>query len=191
MKKVTILAAVALVAGCFLLGSCNKGPEDISVQGLQELSEIGTVEYEVSKVVKATDDQNYRAVFGARKIIFNTHCTLKAGLDMSKMTEDDIVVNKAEKSISVTLPAPQLLSLNMKPEDIKMVFNESTGLRGEFSAEERNALLVQGENDIRDNAAELGIFEDAKKFAKEYFESMLKQAGYEKVNIQFKDGGVL
>lgn len=187
MKRFTALTVVALLIGCLSLGSCNKGPKDMSVQALQELSEIGTVEYEVSKVVKATDNKNYRAVFGARKIIFNTHCTLKAGFDMSKMTENDIKVDKKTKSISITLPAPQLLSFNMKPDDIHMAYAESTGLRGDFSAEERNELLIQGENDIRSSVEGLGIYDDAKKFASDYFESMLKMAGYEKVTINFKE----
>lgn len=184
MKKIVILS-VALLALC---SACKKqGLEPVTIQQLTELSELGTVEYTVTKVVKATDNKNVLAVFGSRKIIFNTKSTLKAGFDMSELTAEDVVCKPEQKEISLTLPAPKLLSLNMKPEDITVAYEESTGFRRSFTPEERNALQVQAEADIRASMAELGILDDAKKYAKEFFESFLKQCGYETINIDFKN----
>lgn len=173
-------------AALLCLASCGSEVEPMNAQRLAQLSELGTVEYTVSKVVKATDNKNILAVFGSRKIIFNTTSTLKAGFDMTEITDEDIVCSRGSKKIEVTLPQPKLLSLNMKAEDIKLAYEESTGLRGDFSPEERTALQAQGEEDIRNSVDELGILDDAKKFGKEFFESFLKQCGYEDITINFK-----
>lgn len=180
------MCACVLGAGA-ILSSCNRGPslENLSQQKLQELAEISSVEYTVSKVIKATDD-NYAGILGTKQILYTCKATLKAGLDMSEFSESDVSINSKAKTISISLPQPKLLVLNIKPEDIKLVYENSTGLRGGFSSEEHTRLQAQGEQDIRDNAADLGILEDAKKFAEEYFTTFLKQAGFETINIQFK-----
>lgn len=51
-------------------------------------------------------------------IVYTTTSTLKAGFDLSEMTDDDIKCNPRTRHISITLPAPKLLSLTMKPQDI-------------------------------------------------------------------------
>ena len=181
MKRLLIIAGMLLCCA-----SCAKKPEPVSVQRMTELSELATVEYTVSKVIKATDDRNIMVLFGERKIIFNSTATLKAGFDLRGFTEKDVKCDLRQKKIALTLPSPKLLSMQMKAEDIRLVYEGSTGLRGKFTAEERNALQVQAEADIRAHVEEMGILDDARKFGTELFESFLKQCGYENVSIAFK-----
>ncbi len=184
--KIRLKNMPLFVALLMLLASCRQSVEPIDVQRLTQLSELGTVEYTVSKVIKAKDDQNVLALFGTRKILYTTTSTLKAGFDLSQMTDDDIKCNPITRRITLTLPAPKLLSLTMKPQDIHLLYHESTGLRRDFPPEIRNALLAQGERDIRNHVEELGIMEDAKTYGREYFETFLRQCGYETITINFK-----
>ena len=183
----------AVLIGLFVLFTVNSCSFRTDYSQLEEqagkitsLTELGTVEYVISKIVKADDNATWYK-FGDRKILFNCKAILKAGIDLSNMAENDIKTNFGEKSISIILPKATLLSLNMKPEDITLVYEKTAITRCSFSNQERDAILVQGEKDIRENVPTLGILADAENNAKSFLESFLKQAGYTKINVEFKN----
>lgn len=184
MKKVIVsfFAVVLLV-----MAGCTQKAKELDSKSFSQLAELSTVEYTVSKVIKCNDDKDLKGLFGSRKVIFTTVSTLKAGFDMSELKDEDVKCKPSAKSIHLTLPAPKILYLSMKPEDIALAYEESTGLRGSFTEEERNKLLVQGEEDIRNNAHELGILEEAKRFGEDMFTVFLKECGYEDITIDFQN----
>ena len=105
---------------------------------------------------------------------------------MKEFSADAVSVNKETKSISVTLPKAKILSFNMPPEEIKEEFSMVTGLRDKFSPEEKQQLLVLGENDIKADIPNMGIIEDAQANAKLFFTALFSQLGYERINIKFE-----
>ena len=153
---------------------------------LKSLSELGTVEYVISKVVKADDNATWYK-FGDRKIVFTCKAYLKAGLDLSELSNENINIDVQRKSISLVLPKAKLLSFNMKPDDVSLVYEKVAITRFPFSNAERDMIMAQGEKDIKENVAELGILADAEKNAKLFLEVFLEQAGFTKVNLQFMD----
>ena len=96
------------------------------------------------------------------------------------------MLSKDGKSVDVQLPQPKILSFNMSAEDIRLEYSKVSGLRTGFNTDERNDLLKQGEKAILDDAPNLGIYEDAKENATEFFKALLGQCGYENVNVTFK-----
>ena len=188
MKKK--LMVQVLVSICFFaLFSCK---QDISYKQMEEqvgkitsLTELGTVEYVVTKIVKANDDATWYK-FGDRKILFSCKAILKAGIDLSKLEDSDIQVNTEEKTITITLPNAELLSVNLKPENIKLIYEKTSITRSSFSNKERDAVLAQGEADILKSVPDMGIFDDAENNAKLFLEAFFKQAGFANVNIEFK-----
>lgn len=188
MKKK--LMVKILVSICFFtLFSCK---QDISHKQMEEqvgkitsLTELGTVEYVVTKIVKANDNATWYK-FGDRKILFSCKAILKAGIDLSKLEDADIQANIEKKSISITLPGAELLSVNLKPENIKLIYEKTSITRSSFSNKERDAILAQGEADILKSVPDMGIFDDAENNAKLFLEAFFKQAGFTNVNIEFK-----
>lgn len=188
MKKK--LMVQILVSICFFaLFSCK---QDISYKQMEEqvgkitsLTELGTVEYVVTKIVKANDNATWYK-FGDRKILFSCKAILKAGIDLSKLEDSDIKANIEKKSISITLPRAELLSVNLKPENIKLIYEKTSITRSSFSNKERDAVLAQGEADILKSVPDMGIFDDAESNAKLFLEAFFKQAGFKDVNIEFK-----
>jgi len=152
---------------------------------LSTLPEFGTVEYMVTKVIKADQKSWYK--FGKRKILFTCKASLKAGIDLRKLTNDDIKANFKKKSIEIKLPKAELISINIKPEDVVLVYEKTSLFRSSFSNEERHDVLMQGEKNIRENVSDIGILTDAEVNAKSFLESFLKNAGYKVINISFKD----
>lgn len=183
MRKhlLTLLALSLLAVAC---GPSQGELLSQRMQGLQEMAELGTVEYTVKKIVKTDDNAWY--TYGKRKIMFSCTAFIKAGIDMKEFSADAVSVNKEAKSISVTLPKAKILSFNMPPEEIKEEFSMVTGFRDKFSPEEKQKLLVLGENDIKADIPNMGIIEDAQANAKLFFTALFSQLGYERINIKFE-----
>ena len=182
MRKIVL----SLLALSMLVMSCGPSQELTRkrIQGLTEMAELGTVEYTVKKIVKTDDAVWWK--YGKRKIIFTCSAFIKAGIDMKKFSADKVEIDKKEKSISVVLPKAQILSFNMPPEEIRQEFTLVTGLRDEFTPEEKQQLLVLGEKDIQEDIPNMGILQDAEANAKLFFVALFNQIGYEKVNVKFE-----
>lgn len=173
----------------FLLLSCRgkqlPTPAE-TVATLQEIQELATVEYTISKVVKASDNQTWYKI-GDRKILITCEATVKAGIDMKDLNERNITT--AGKTILITLPQPKVLSVNIPPEGIQVAFEEVALFREDFTSAERDDLLKQAEDQIRNSGAELGILDQAKTNTQMFLSKFLLQLGFEKVEISFDGKG--
>lgn len=171
-----------------LLSGCGPSAEDLlqaNIKQMTNLAEMGSVEYTVKKIVKANDVGEWFKI-GDRKILFSVTAYLKAGVNLDSLKTDAISIDRAKNSVSLTLPHATLLSMNMPANEIKFEYEELGYFRSSFSAEERNALLKQGEEDIVNDVPNLGIIADAEKNVSDFFSSMLSQMGYEEVTIKFE-----
>ena len=73
----------------------------------------------------------------------------------------------------------------MPAENIKMEYSKTGGLRSDFSAEERTAILKQGEEDILNDAESIGVLKDAEDNVRTLFKSLLARAGFDEINVTF------
>lgn len=191
MKKILFIVAICLVA---FFSSCTKeNAEKVTLKQkmnqkmseMTEMAELGSVEYTITKIVKASDDKSWYKI-GDRKILFNCTAYLKAGINMGKFDGTKVQVNEEEKSVTFVLPHAELLSLNMPPDKAILAYEDVATFRSNFSAADRNHLLQLGEQDIREDVPNLGILEDAEKNASLFFKSLLGQLGFETVIVKFE-----
>ena len=182
MQKTTFLLLVLL-----LLCSCNdkKKQLDKAIEKAVACAELGTVEYTVTKLIIANDNDFYK--LGDRKIIFSCRTTMKAGIDLKDFTKEDVEVSDRGRTVTINLPQPKVLLFNMSAEDIQLEYSKVSGLRTGFNADERNSLFKQGEKAIMDDAPNLGIYEDAKENATDFFKALLAHSGFKNVNVCFKE----
>ncbi len=166
----------------FLIFSCNKEKEKTEVLALKEMSELATVEYIVTKIVRAEDNKTWFKV-GDRKILMSCEASIKAGIDFSQIGEEDVTIDG--KSIMMVLPKAHLISMNIKPEDVRVEYIETGFFRDEFSTAERDALLVQGEKQIRSSVESLGVLGAAEANASLFISNYLKTLGFNRINIRF------
>ena len=176
-----ILSAVLLLAGC---GHTADNRQEEKVRALSSMSELGTVEYTVKKIIKADDDVWYK--YGDRKILFSSVAYLKAGIDLKDFKAEDIVFDKASGTIRATFPKAKLLSFNMPADEIRQEYCRVSGFRSAFTPEERLTLKQQGEMAIRRDVAEMGILEEAESNAEAFFTAMFSDLGYEKIIVRFE-----
>lgn len=182
MKKGLVLVAGMLLAACSGLDLEKEARRQI--QEMTTGSELGTTEYTVVKIVKASDNPAWK--IGDRTILFSTTTYLKAGIDLSHFNEKKTVIDADEKSISLTLPHAQLLSMNMPADEVKQVYQNVGLLRSNFNSLERNHILQLGEAEIRKSIGSMGILQEAERNAANQFRAALTSLGYETVNINFE-----
>ena len=185
MKTKIGLLITVVVAG--LLTSCTSLEDRVKqqVKSMDGMSQLGTVEYTITKVVKVDHDAFYK--LGERKILFSCRSYMKAGIDLADFSADDITVNRRDNSVTVELPQPKVLSFNMPVEEAKLVYESVSGLRSEFTTDDRMNFLKQGEENILADVENLGILHDAEKNATLFFESLFASLGVEEVKITFKE----
>ena len=171
----------------FSLQSCKEDPVQQLEQKLKYMAgpaaELGTVEYTISKIIKVDHDVFYK--YGERKVLFSSRSTMKAGINLSKFSVDNVIVDKKNNTITVKLPKAEILSFNMPAEDVKLEYSRTSGLRHDFTATERNELLKQAEENIKNDAPNLGIFKEAEDNMRLLVEGILSGAGFNEVVVEF------
>ena len=177
---------ILLLLYSFFMFGCNsasrKANREQAVMGLLQMSDLATAEYVVTKIIKASDDQTwYKA--GDRKILMSCKATIVAGIDLSKLSEEDFSISG--ESITITLPRAKLLYINIKPEDIKTAYEEVSLFRTKFTSEEKNQLAIQAENQIKESVPSLGVLLTAETNASLFVDNFLKNLGYKQININF------
>lgn len=177
---------ILLLFYSLIFTSCNSNSKKVDkkhqVMSLQNMSDLATAEYVVTKIIKANDDKTwYKA--GDRKILMSCKASLVAGIDLSKLSEEDITIDG--ENITINLPRAKLLYINIKPEDIKTEYEDVSLFRTKFTSQEKNELAVQAENQIKASVQSLGILTTAETNASLFIDNFLKNLGYKNINIHF------
>lgn len=168
-----------------LLFSCSREEkkEHNIVQSIQQSGKLVTAEYTLSKMVKASDNKTWYKI-GDRRILISAEAIVKAGVDLQALGQDDVTIR--DKVITLRLPAPQVFSVSIPPEKIRVMYQDVSFFRSQFSAAEREDLLRQAERQVRSVADSLGILQTAKKNAELFIRNLLQQGGFQTVTIEFE-----
>ena len=204
MRKTIQLSKWLLAAVLLMLTASGCGPRSQKMAALLSRKEkaiqvidkiksekqLGLVEYEIEKIVKAKEEGRKVFILKSKKeILCSCKAYLKAGIDLSGFNPmTDMAIDPDETMITLTLPAPTLLSLNVPIQEVEILYERKKHSEG-FALHELNNLLRQGEEQIRESVPELGILDDARQNAQLFFEPLFKQLGFSSVQVAFKEDG--
>lgn len=196
----TILAAVMSLAFC----SCGSKPAEkekatklavdtmaVMVMQVQRCSKLYTTEYHVHKVLTHDDklemrgklaghDYNIPVPLGSRKVAIPIDATIKAYIDFSGFSCDN--VERDSTHIRITLPNPHIV-LTSSRIDHKAVKQYVALTRRNFSDAELTAYERQGRDAIIKDIASTDILEQARVSAANTLVPMLQHLGYSPENI--------
>lgn len=127
---------------------------------------------------------------GKRKAAYSYDTYLRAYIDLSSLTPDDVKVDENTKTVTLSLP-PVMTEYLGRDMEIREDHYRVTGLRSEIDAAERAALKEQMNTVLKNEVKNKPMFRDklvteAKAKAEAYFSSMLGKDGY-KVIINFRE----
>jgi hypothetical protein len=155
------------------------------VHQINDLARLETASYELEKIVTAEDNPD--SFFGllGESIIFVAYGKIYAGVDLSQMTTDDLVVIDPE-TVIVHLPEAHVF------EDIPALDNQrsyvadrDTGLLTRADPELETQVRQAAEVAIREAAAQSDILERADQNAEAYMRNFLQGLGF--TNVTFTD----
>lgn len=203
-----IVLAVILVAGTSLTSCRFDGTKGTSRQR-DYLSEVKSVnklvlaQMTISKMAPIDDIDLSKAdgikqiaaglldaaKVGDRKAAYSYDTYLKAYIDLSTLTSDDIKVDEGNKSITLTLP-PVQTEFAGRDMEIREDHYRVSGLRSEIDAKERAEIKEKMNTALKQEVEEKSEFRsrleaDARAKADTYFKSLLGSQGYNVV-VNFK-----
>ena len=147
------------------------------VEQVQTLSDLVTVKYVLEKVVILEDAKWY----GENRVLLLAHGIVKAGMDLKRVTPDDVTISG--KKISLRLPPPQIMDAYL--DDAKsQVIDHTTGVLRAFDKDLEQTARANAVDDIRRAARTDGILDEADKRARLELELFLRQAGFEQVEFR-------
>jgi hypothetical protein len=147
------------------------------VTQVQTLSDLVTVKYVLEKVVILEDAKWY----GENRVLLLAHGIVKAGIDLKRITPDDVTIS--DKKISIRLPQPEITDAYLD-DGQSQVIDHTTGLLRAFDKDLEQTARANAVDDIRRAARTNGILGDANERAKLELELFLRQAGFDEIEFR-------
>ena len=173
-----IVAGVGLFIGLLLfrLPWSNTPPKiqntTTLLKEIQALSQLVTVKYVLEKIVILEDVKWY----GQNRVLMVAHGVVKAGVDLQKLTPDDLRVEGTK--VSLKLPRAAITDVYLDEQKTQVIEN-STGLLRAFDKTLEQNARRQAVMDMRLAARHNGIHEDADGRAKLQLTNLFRQLGFE------------
>jgi hypothetical protein len=174
MKSIAICIFVSLI-----VWGCSTPEKELNagkvIESLKSMSKLGSTEYTLTKILAAEDDNTWYNI-GSRKAAIHCKAHVVAGIDASQIQFTE--VNTKEKSIKLTIPAVELITFDMPPEEIKLITSDITLARSNFTTVEYNEYQKIAEKKIRKQLKELNINAESEKNAILFLDRVLRSAGF-------------
>lgn len=110
------------------------------------------------------------------KIVFTVTTKVRAGYDLSKISEKDLVVSG--DTLKVKLPQVEIFDIIVNPSDWKIFYRE-----GDWEDEEIRAIQSKSKDAIREDAIAYGLLEKAESSGKKEIISLFKTFGFSEVKV--------
>ena len=154
------------------------------VEKIKEISEFTTACYYEEAVLKDSKvEKNEGGFLGlvdtetSKEIVIIAKGKVRAGFDLSKVTEDKI--NIKNDTIGITLPEPEIFDVIINPSDYEMYIEE-----GKWSHEEVTALQTNYRTQLLEKAKDAGILNKAKESGKNRLENLFQTFGFSVVELK-------
>ena len=154
------------------------------VQQVQTLSDLVTVKYVMQKVeiVDSPPESTLgKFVQGDNKVLLLAQGVVKAGIELKKITPDDVTISG--KSLTITLPRPQITDAYLDDAQTKVI-ERTTGFLRSLDKNLEQTTRQYAVADIRRGALENGILNDANERARTELRTFFQQAGFETVEFR-------
>lgn len=187
-----ILAVRSFDLGALLGGSSLVERKGAFVERLQESEELVTAEAYVKSVIHVEDNEIFgiglpEAFPGTRREVLMIYPGIvRAGIDLSELTEEDIELNEEEKLATIKVPKPKLIgepTLDMSEVE---TFSYEGLFRGELPPEVTNEKAAEAQEEMKEEAVEQGLLTMARTNAEKVLQDMFQLVDY-KVTIEFEE----
>jgi len=154
------------------------------VQQVQTLADLVAVKYVMQKVelVDSPPPSTLgKFIQGDNKVLLLAQGIVKAGIDLRKITPDDVAISG--KAVSITLPRPQITDAYLDDSQT-MVIERTTGFLRSLDKDLEQTVRQNAVDDIRRAAQAGGILNEANERARAELRAFLLQMGFDSVELR-------
>ena len=154
------------------------------IQQVQTLSDLVTVKYVMQKVEFVDSPPGTTLgmfVQGDNKVWLLAQGVVKAGIDLKKITADDVAISR--KSLTIKLPKPQITDAYLDDTQTKVI-ERKTGFLRSLDKDLEQTTRQYAVDDIRRAAREGGILNDANDRARTELRTFFQLAGFDSVEFR-------
>jgi hypothetical protein len=194
-----VAAALVVVctAGAFVLGRertetpgadrVMSRPTSEVILAVRDLSRLESASFHMEKIVELTDEQSrlFGLVQARDQILLVAIGDVVAGVDLTKLGDGDVEVDPASGSVSVLLPAPEVLTTAID-EAQTHVYGRTTDLLAARKDELESRARKEAAERIEKGARDGGILERARTSAERTVRALLQSLGFRQVVIAWK-----
>ncbi len=150
---------------------------------LRDAADLTTAVYSGEVIVPISQDQLWASfVIGTTKLLYVAKGEVKAGIDLSHLTANDVVVG--ENRIQIRLPSPVILDSKIDVNQ-SQIYDQHRSLFGpDVAADLHQRAQREALRRIEAAACEGGLLQMASDRAQLVITRLLQQTGYAKVEIQ-------
>ncbi|HEX7576414.1 MAG TPA: DUF4230 domain-containing protein [Verrucomicrobiae bacterium] len=154
------------------------------IQQVQTLSDLVTVKYVMQKVEYVDSPPGTtlgQFIQGDNKVLLLAQGIVKAGIDLKKITLDDVTISG--KCLTITLPKPHITDAYLDDTQTKVI-ERTTGFLRSLDKDLEQTTRQYAVGDIRRAAQQGGILNDANERARTELRTFFQQAGFETVEFR-------
>lgn len=211
---ITTVIVILLGVAIFLGFNWNKQNQNtvnvkldktVIVQKIQNIAKLETVEMTIQRDLTIELDAGGLSFFGTE--VFNDKATTEyavtgtviAGIDLSGLNNDQVILENESKKLTLTLPASQILAISINEDKTKItkqdfsalfnIKNLSPARRQEMQDIMQRQALKQSREALRDGACSDNILAKASDNAKETIKNLFLFADIEEVVVNVTASG--
>lgn len=193
MKNVKIALLVVLpfaaVVVAFMIVKTFFAPrynDTAVVKQIRSLNKWETTSYSIEKIIdKGTSGNVFERLLFGNRVLLIAHGEVVGGFDLSTLSTDSVNINGS--TITVTLPAPQILTTSLNEAETR-VYDRQKGLLVPPDNNLESDARVEAINTIRTAACSEGILSAASDNARKQISSMLSSFGFTSITINIPQG---
>ncbi len=192
------LSALGLAAIAFLSGRASvpkDAPSHVGVRAtpgvitaIHDVARLEATVFHVEKVVEVDDAQSrlWGLVRAKDALLLVAVGDVIAGVDMAKVNAADVHEDGVARSVRVLMPAPEIVSSTLD-EHATHVYTRSTDVLAARNEQLEGEARLAAEQQMRKEAIDGGILERARTSADRTISALLRQLGYEHIEIDWAD----
>lgn len=175
-----------------LTGSNEKIETAVLVERMNDLNELTTAEAYTKVLIERTNNKIFGqeisiAIPGTeQKVLVVVPGTVRAGVDLSELTEKQVRVDESQKTLEITLPKPTILGTPSLALDKVKVFSSEGIFRDEATIKEGYDLANQAQKEMLKEVETEGLLTKAQDNAEESLKNMFGLVNY-KVEVKFEE----
>lgn len=184
---IILLPILAILSVVWVLRiSSPKYNDTAVVQHIRSLNRWETTSYSIEKIIdKGTSGNVFERLLFGNRVLLIAHGEVIGGFDLSNLQNNSVKINGT--SITVEMPAPQVLSTSLNESETR-VYDRQKGLLVPTDNNLESDARVEAVKAIRDGACSEGILNSASDNARKQISALLSSFGFSTITINIPQG---